>query len=38
MSGGASNKINNLQEDMEIAESIICGISQYQEIDVRAHE
>jgi hypothetical protein len=39
LSGGAdANRKSNVQDEMEIAESIICGISQYQEIDVRAHE
>lgn len=26
---------NNLQDEMEIAESIICGIAQYSEMDVK---
>ena len=29
---------NNLQDEMEIAESIICGIAQYSEMDVKANE
>jgi len=27
--GAAANRKNNLQDEMDIAESIICGISQY---------
>jgi len=29
---------NNLQDEMEIAESIICGIAQYSEMDVKSIE
>jgi hypothetical protein len=32
--GQAKVHKNNLQDEMEIAESIICGIAQYSEMDV----